>query len=118
MVLFTILRGGGMGAGGMNFDAKLRRQSIDAEDLFYAHIGGMDTLARGLLVAEKMIQDGKLAEHVEQRYAGWKGELGQQITGGKLGLAEIAALVQERDLEPKPRSGRQEFLENLANKYL
>ena len=118
LVLFTILRGGGMGSGGMNFDAKLRRQSIDAQDLFHAHIGGMDTLARSLLVAEKMIQDGKLAQHVEQRYAGWKAELGEQILGGKLGLGELAALVHERGLEPKPRSGRQEYLENLVNKYL
>ncbi len=118
LVLFTILRAGGMGSGGMNFDAKLRRQSIDAQDLFHAHIGGMDTLARGLLVAEKMVQDGKLAQQVEQRYAGWKGELGEQILGGKLGLGELATLVQERGLEPKPRSGRQEYLENLVNKYL
>jgi xylose isomerase len=117
VVLYTILRGGGMTSGGMNFDAKLRRQSIDAEDLFHAHIGGMDTLARALLIAEKMIQDGKLAAHVEQRYAGWKGELGEKILGGKLGLAELAAHVHDTKLEPKPRSGRQEFLENVVNKY-
>ncbi len=118
LVLSTFLQNGGFTTGGMNFDAKLRRQSIDAEDLFHAHIGGLDTLARGLLIADKMVQDEKLNAHVEQRYAGWKGELGQQILGGKVSLADLSDKVLSSGIEPKPRSGRQEFLENLVNKYL
>ncbi|HEV8246111.1 MAG TPA: xylose isomerase, partial [Polyangiaceae bacterium] len=118
VVMYTLLRAGGLTTGGMNFDAKLRRQSIDPEDLFHAHIGGMDTLARSLLVAEKMLADGKLNQYVEQRYAGWKSELGEKIMGGKLGLSDLAESVLRTGSEPKPRSGRQEYLENLVNKYL
>ncbi len=118
LVMFTILRGGGFTSGGMNFDAKLRRQSIDAEDLFYAHIGGMDVLARGLLIAEKMLADGKLANVIEQRYAGWKQDLGERILGGKLSLSDLSTHVLSKGLEPKARSGRQEALENLVNQYL
>ena len=102
----------------MNFDAKLRRQSIDPEDLFHAHIGGMDTLARGLLIAERMIQDNALAKEADDRYAGWRGGLGENILSGKTGLAELADLALEKGLDPKPRSGRQEMLENLVNRYL
>lgn len=117
LVLLVILENGGMGSGGMNFDAKLRRQSIDPEDLFHAHICGMDTLARALLVAEKMLNDGKLKALKEQRYAGWKQELGQKITSG-LSLEELSDLTLQRGLNPKPRSGRQEALEALVNRYL
>jgi len=118
VVLFTLLKGGGFSTGGMNFDAKLRRQSIEPDDLFHAHIGGMDTLARSLIVAEKMIGDGKLSQFVEQRYAGWKQDLGERILGGKLSLADLSDHVLEKGIEPKARSGRQEQLENLVNKYL
>jgi xylose isomerase len=118
LVMYTILKGGGFTSGGMNFDAKLRRQSIDPEDLFHAHIGGMDTLARGTLIAEKMIQDGKLEKVIEDRYAGWRGELGERILGGKLSLEELSDQVLSKTLEPKARSGRQEALENLVNRYL
>jgi len=118
IVLFTLLKGGGFSTGGMNFDAKLRRPSIDAEDLFHAHIGGLDTLARGLLAAEKMITDGKLEAATRQRYAGWERELGQRILKGKATLADLSKLVLDQDLEPKPKSGRQEYLENLVNRYV
>jgi xylose isomerase len=118
IVLYTLLKGGGFTTGGMNFDAKLRRPSIDPEDLFHAHIGGMDTMARGLLMAEKMINDGKLEAATRQRYSGWDRELGQRILKGKATLADLAKHVLDQDLEPKPKSGRQEFLENLVNKYL
>ncbi len=117
LVLATMLKGGGFTTGGMNFDAKLRRQSIDPEDLFYAHIGGMDVLAHGLLLAEKMIQSGALEKVVEQRYAGWKGELGTRILSGKTTLAELSDLALEKGWNPKPRSGGQEMLENLANSF-
>jgi xylose isomerase len=118
LVLYTLLRGGGLTTGGMNFDAKLRRPSIDPEDMFHAHIGGLDTMARGLLAAEKMINDGKFEAALRQRYAGWERELGQRILNGKVSLAELSKLVLDQDLEPRPKSGRQELLENLANRYL
>jgi xylose isomerase len=118
LVVYTLLKGGGFTSGGMNFDAKLRRQSIEPEDLFHAHIGGMDVLARGLLIAEKMIQDNALAKQAEDRYAGWRGGLGEKILSGKTGLAELADLALDKGLDPKARSGRQEALENLVNRYL
>lgn len=118
LVLATIVQGGGFTTGGMNFDAKLRRQSIDPADVFYAHIGGMDTLARGLLVAEKMLEDRKLMRHVDERYAGWDEDLGKKILSGKVSLDDLSSHVLENKLDPKPRSGRQEFLENLVARYL
>jgi xylose isomerase len=118
LVMHTILKGGGFTSGGMNFDAKLRRQSIDPEDLFHAHVGGMDTLARSLLIAERRIQDGALDKIIEDRYAGWRGDLGEKILGGKLSLAELSDQVLQKQLDPKPRSGRQEAIENLVNRYI
>ena len=117
-VIFTLMQGGGFESGGMNFDAKLRRQSIDPEDLFHAHIGGMDVMARGLLIAEKMINDKVLTKRLEQRYAGWNESMGTQILKGKMSLEELADLAISKGLDPKPRSGRQESLENLANRYI
>jgi xylose isomerase len=118
LVMATFLKNGGFTTGGMNFDAKLRRQSIDPADLFHAHIGGMDVLARSLLVAEKIVSEGKLEQAVQERYAGWRTDLGERIAGGKLTLAQLSDLVLEKGLDPKPRSGRQEALENLANRYV
>lgn len=117
LALYHVLSAGGLTTGGFNFDAKVRRQSIDAEDLFIAHIGGMDTLARGLLMAERMIGDGKLASHVADRYAGWNEGLGADILDGRVGLGDLAKLARDRNLKPEPRSGRQEYLENLVNRY-
>jgi len=118
LALYTILRGGGLTTGGFNFDAKLRRQSVDPVDLLHAHIGGIDTLARGLLCAERIIEEGHLAAFVEQRYAGWKGALGAEILSGRHDLGSLADLVRERGVDPRPVSGRQEWLENLVNRYL
>ncbi len=118
LVLFTLMSAGGFQTGGMNFDAKLRRQSIEPEDLFHAHIGGMDVLARGLLIAEKMIQDKALTKKLEQRYEGWNQPLGKDILAGKLSLAELSDLALSKGLDPKAKSGRQEMLENLANRYI
>jgi xylose isomerase len=117
LVMLTILKGGGFTTGGMNFDSKLRRQSIDPEDVFHAHIGGMDVLARGLLIAEKMMGDAKLQGAIDDRYAGWRGELGERILGGKVSLADLSDQVLQGGIEPRPRSGRQEFLENLLSRY-
>jgi xylose isomerase len=113
--LFEILRAGGLGNGGFNFDAKLRRQSIDPIDLFHAHVGGMDALARGLLGAAQLIEAGQLQRFVDQRYAGWDSELGRQILSGKTDLGQLASHVQSNNIAPEPRSGRQEMLENLVS---
>ena len=118
LVMATFLKNGGFTTGGMNFDAKLRRQSIDPNDLFHAHIGGMDVLARSLYVAEKIVTEGKLDQAVQERYAGWRTDLGERIAGGKLSLADLSDLVLEKGIDPKPRSGRQEALENLVNRYV
>src|SRR5690606_35857678 len=118
LVLATLIQGGGFTTGGMNFDAKLRRQSIDPQDLFHGHIGGMDTMARGLLLAEKRVTDKVLESHVSKRYSGWEGELGKGILSGRRSLEDIAAMVESQKLDPKPRSGQQERLENVVNRYL
>jgi len=118
LALYHVLRGGGLGTGGLNFDAKLRRQSIDPDDLIAGHAGAMDLCARALLVAARMVEDGALAQHVAQRYAGWDGTLGRGILAGKRSLADLAALVDKESLEPQPRSGRQEHLEVLVNSYV
>ena len=118
LALYLILQAGGFTTGGLNFDAKVRRQSLDAEDMFHGHIGGMDVSARALLIAEKMITDGRLARHVDVRYAGWGEAFGQDLLGGRLGLDQVAARALERNQDTRPVSGRQELLENLLNSYL
>ena len=115
LACIEIERAGGFTTGGFNFDAKVRRQSVDAEDLFHGHIGGVDVIAKALLRAEALIADGKLDAFRAERYAGWQGELGQAIKGAS--LAEIADMAVARDLAPKPVSGRQEWLENLLNRF-
>jgi xylose isomerase len=117
LALYALLQAGGLTTGGFNFDAKLRRQSIDPMDLFHAHVGGVDTLAQGLLVAESMIDDGELARRVEERYAGWASDLGESILKGSTDLVGLSELALEQELDPKPVSGRQEALENLVNRY-
>ncbi len=116
--LYEILKGGGFTNGGLNFDAKLRRQSIDPDDLLIAHAGAIDVCARGLLAAERMLTDGKLADHLRRRYAGWDAPEGRAILAGERSLAQLAARVERDDLEPQPRSGQQEYLEALVNRYV
>jgi xylose isomerase len=117
VALYTILRGGGFGTGGFNFDAKLRRQSIDPVDLFHGHIGGMDVAARALLAAERMITDGGLSRAVEERYAAWQTPLGKDILAGKLSLDALSDRVLKKNADVEPASGRQEYLENLVNRF-
>ena len=114
--MLEILRGGGFTTGGLNFDAKLRRQSTDRNDLFHAHIGGLDTLARALLAAAALIEDGELAARKDARYAGWDGELGTAILEGTLGLEELEKRVADGSIDPRRGSGQQELLENLVNR--
>jgi xylose isomerase len=115
LAMYTILRGGGFTTGGMNFDAKVRRQSISPEDMFHGHVGAMDLCARALLAAEKMIADGTHARFIEQRYAGWRGPVGKQLLGGTLESAAAHAL--QRNIDETPVSGQQELLENWFNRF-
>jgi xylose isomerase len=115
---YHILKAGGFTTGGLNFDAKVRRQSIDPADLLYGHIGGLDTCAEALISAARLIQDGKYDRFLAERYAGWDGDEGKAMLAGKRSLEDIAARVARDGIEPKPKSGRQEFLENLLNRYV
>ena len=118
MAFYHIFSNGGFKQGGLNFDAKIRRQSIEPQDLFYAHIGGMDVAARALLAVEKMIVDEDLKNYVKNRYKDWNNDLGKYIYDKKNDLESISKKVIDNNLDPKPRSGNQELLENLINKYL
>jgi xylose isomerase len=118
LALYEILRAGGVTTGGFNFDAKLRRQSVDRTDLFHAHIGGIDTLARALLAAAGMMERGEIQRLRESRYAGWSGDLGKSILSRDALLELIAGRVATGEIDPTPRSGRQELLENLANQAI
>ena len=115
--MYQIVKAGGFTTGGLNFDAKLRRQSIDPEDLFHAHIGAMDAFARGLKMAEKMIKDKRIERIVQARYKGWDSPLGKQIESGKATFDSLAAYTRKNG-EPTVQSGKQERLENLLNEYL
>lgn len=116
LAMLEVLRAGGLDTGGWNFDAKVRRQSIDAADLFHGHIGGIDTIARGLLNAAAIIEDGKLEAFRAERYAGWDGELGRMIHAEGTTLAAIADHAVQQGLSPQRKSGRQEWCENLVNR--
>ncbi|MCX7045708.1 MAG: xylose isomerase [Candidatus Sumerlaeota bacterium] len=117
LAMYTILRGGGFTKGGLNFDAKVRRQSVDPVDIFHAHIGGMDAFARGLKAAAKLIKSGALSKFVAKRYAGWDSGLGARIESGKATFAELEAYTLKNG-EPKVVSGRQEMLENILNDHI
>lgn len=118
LAMFHILKSGGLGNGGFNFDAKLRRQSIDPVDLLHGHIGGMDTCARALLAAAAIIEDGTLEGFVEDRYAGWDKPEAKKMLDGSYSLADIAGYVEKAEIEPQPVSGRQEYLENVINRFV
>ncbi|RJL19875.1 xylose isomerase [Pectobacterium polaris] len=118
LIMYEILKAGGFTTGGLNFDAKVRRQSTDRYDLFHAHIGAMDTMALALKAAARMIEDDKLNQLVAKRYAGWNGELGQQILQGKASLESLTRYAESHQLAPQHQSGQQELLENLVNRHL
>ena len=117
LAYYQILRGGGFTTGGTNFDAKLRRQSLDPVDLLIGHVGGMDTCARALLAAARMLEDGVLEAHLRERYAGWDTEAGRKLLAGDESLAEIERRVLA-GVNPAPRSGKQELLENIVDRYV
>lgn len=112
LALYYILKGGGFKNGGSNFDAKVRRQSIDGADLFHGHIGGMDLLARGLLNAAEMIEKDRMQQFKDKRYAGWTSGMGAKMLSGEASLDEVADDVIKKNLSPAPVSGAQEMLEN------
>ncbi len=118
LALHEILRGGGFTTGGFNFDTKLRRQSLARDDLFHGHIGGIDTLARALLVAAEMVERETLVTPRRERYAGWNGDLGRRILDGEETLASLERQVAAGDVDPAPVSGRQEQLENRVNQAI
>ena len=117
-IMYEILRTGGFDNGGFNFDTKLRRQSMDRLDLFHGHIGAMDTIARALIAAAALIEDGALEAARDERYAGWSSNLGTEILEGNASLAGLESSVASGELDPTPVSGRQEELENLVNRTI
>ena len=117
-IMLVVLGMGGFTTGGLNFDAKVRRESFEPVDLFYAHIGGMDAFARGLKIATAIRKDGRLAKFVKDRYASWDAGIGAQIEKGKVGFKQLEAyMLKKGDVTPCV-SGRQEMLENLINEFI
>jgi xylose isomerase len=115
--LLIILEAGGFKNGGVNFDAKTRRNSTDLADIFYAHIGGMDTFARSLLIAQAILEDGEYSKIRKERYATFDSGKGKSFEQGKLSLEELSALAVKNG-EPAQISGKQEYMENLINKFI
>jgi xylose isomerase len=116
--MLSIMKMGGLTTGGVNFDAKVRRESFEPVDLFHAHIGGMDAFARGLKIAAAIRKDGRLAEFVRQRYSSWDCGIGAKIEKGKTNLQELEAYMLKKGEASPNTSGRQEFLENLINEFI
>jgi len=118
LVMYEILKGGGFTTGGLNFDSRVRRPSIDGADLFHGHIGGMDVMAKSLERAAAMIENDVLSKNIADRYAGWNGEMGKGILSGATSLEDLAKQAAANDLKPVPASGKQEYLENVVNDFI
>jgi xylose isomerase len=116
--MLSILKMGGLKTGGVNFDAKVRRESFEPVDLFHAHVGGMDAFARGLKIAAAIRKDGRLAEFVKDRYHSWDSGLGVRIEKGKADFTELENYILKKGDAAPNASGRQEFLENLINEFI
>lgn len=116
--MMVFLKAGGLQGGGINFDAKIRRNSTDLEDLFHAHIGGADTFARGLLVADKVLNDPAFLSIVDERYASFNSGKGSAFEQGKLSLSDLFDVATSNTDVIKPRSGKQEYLENILNNHI
>lgn len=117
-IMLTLLKAGGFKTGGLNFDAKVRRESFEVEDLFMAHIAGMDAFARGLKVAAALRKDGRLDEFVRQRYQSWDSGIGAEIEAGRVGFEELEAYLLRKGQPDANRSGRQEWLESIINQLI
>ncbi len=116
--MLTLLKYGGFSTGGVNFDAKVRRESFEPNDLFYAHIGGMDAFARGLKIAAAIRKDGRLDQFVRERYASWDTGIGAKIEKGKATFEDLEKYMLQKGEADANTSGRQEFLENLINEFI
>ncbi len=117
-VMLMLLKYGGIAPGGVNFDAKVRRESFEPIDLFHAHIGGMDTFARGLKIAAAIRAEGTLASLLKQRYASWDAGIGAEIEAGRHTFESLESYMLEKGNSDPNQSGRQEMLENLINQYI
>jgi len=118
LTMLSILKMGGFKTGGVNFDAKVRRESFEPVDLFHAHVGGMDTFARGLKIAAAIREDGRLDNFVKERYASWDKDIGYKIEKSRIGFEELEAYIMKKGEATANTSGRQEFLENLINEFI
>jgi xylose isomerase len=118
LIMYRLLKSGGFTTGGFNFDSKVRRQSINLEDMFYGHVGGVDVLAKSLVIAEKMIKNNSIENLLNCRYEGWKNELGLRIMDGTYDLEKLAHHAESSNLSPKVVSGKQEQLENIVNNLI
>jgi xylose isomerase len=117
-VMLVVLGQNGLGSGGLNFDAKVRRESFEPDDLFHAHIGGMDAFAHGLKIAAAIRKEGVLKDFVKQRYASWDTGIGAEIESGKASFEQLESYMLKKGEAEKNGSGRQEMLENIINRYL
>ncbi len=117
-IMLTFLKYGGVAPGGVNFDAKVRRESFEPVDLFYAHIGGMDCFAKGLKIAAQIRAEGELARMVDQRYASWNAGVGAEVEAGKHDFKSLEQYMLEKGEAEPNKSGRQELFENVVNRYI
>ncbi|HEV3122129.1 MAG TPA: xylose isomerase, partial [Isosphaeraceae bacterium] len=116
--MLCVLQMGGFTSGGLNFDAKVRRESFEPIDLFYAHIGGMDAFARGLKIATAIREDGRLDAFLQERYRSWNSALGRIVEEGSASLADLEAYILPKGEAAPNLSGRQERLENIINEFI
>ncbi len=116
LAMYEVLKAGGLGKGGLNFDSKVRRGSFEPADLFYGHIAGMDTFAKGLIIADKMLSEGKFEAFIADRYSSYTTGIGKDIVEGKVGFKELEKYALSAKIQNK--SGRQEMLESLLNTYI
>ncbi|RKP53413.1 xylose isomerase [Pararobbsia silviterrae] len=118
LVIYEMLKHGGFTTGGFNFDSKVRRQSIDPEDLFYGHIGAIDLLAQSVERAAKLIENDRIQAFKDERYQGWNTEFGKKILAGDVSLEALSQIAFDKQLNPAPKSGRQEYLEGVVNQAI
>ncbi|MGL4393222.1 MAG: xylose isomerase [Fusobacteriaceae bacterium] len=117
LAMYEILKMGGFKTGGLNFDAKLRRGSVDGEDIFHAYISGMDIFAKGLIIAEKLLTDKVIESFIEKRYSSYQTGIGKDIVAGKVGFKELSEYAMNNSVK-EVHSGKQEMLENILNRYV
>ena len=117
-IMLAFLKYGGLAPGGVNFDAKVRRESFEPADLFYAHIGGMDCFAKGLKIAAQIRAEGELARMLDERYASWNAGVGAEIEAGKHDFKSLERYMLEKGEAEPNKSGRQELFENVVNRYI